>query len=117
MRLFGRGNRSDDADAGAGTGAGATAQRCPELARYGADPAGDPPPENGRNDQCQDCVQLGEQHWSHLRECLECGHIACCDSSPRKHATAHFTASGHPVMRSAEPGELWRWCYVHQVMG
>ncbi|MGQ0840340.1 UBP-type zinc finger domain-containing protein [Actinokineospora sp.] len=63
-------------------------------------------------DHCPDCRAAGEQHWVHLRQCLTCGHVACCDSSPRKHATAHHEATGHPVMRSYEPGERWRWCYV-----
>ncbi|TDU04263.1 ubiquitin-hydrolase Zn-finger-containing protein [Streptomyces sp. 846.5] len=59
---------------------------------------------------CPECVVLG-QHPVQLRKCLICGHIACCDSSPSRHATAHFHATGHPVMRSFEPGESWRWCY------
>ncbi|MEU4806764.1 UBP-type zinc finger domain-containing protein [Actinosynnema sp. NPDC023587] len=61
---------------------------------------------------CADCLAAGERNWAHLRMCLTCGHVACCDSSPRRHATAHFHAEGHPVMRSFEPGEDWRWCYV-----
>ncbi|WP_018686663.1 UBP-type zinc finger domain-containing protein [Actinokineospora enzanensis] len=63
-------------------------------------------------DECRDCVAEGNRFWVHLRMCLTCGHIACCDSSPRKHATAHYQHSEHPVMRSYEPGENWRWCYV-----
>ncbi|KOX35059.1 zinc finger, UBP-type [Saccharothrix sp. NRRL B-16348] len=61
---------------------------------------------------CADCLAVGERNWAHLRICLSCGHVACCDSSPRRHATAHFNASEHPVMRSFEPDEDWRWCYV-----
>lgn len=61
---------------------------------------------------CADCLAVGEHNWAHLRMCLTCGHVACCDSSPRRHATAHYHAEGHPVMRSFEPGEEWRWCYV-----
>jgi uncharacterized UBP type Zn finger protein len=61
---------------------------------------------------CQECAEDGESVWAHLRMCLSCGHVGCCDSSPKKHATAHFHATGHPVMRSVEPGEKWRWCYV-----
>jgi len=61
---------------------------------------------------CSDCVALGERNWAHLRMCLSCGHVACCDSSPHQHATAHFKAEEHPVMRSFEPGEDWRWCFV-----
>jgi CPA1 family monovalent cation:H+ antiporter len=63
---------------------------------------------------CADCVRLGLEPVE-LRMCLDCGHIACCDSSVGKHATAHFRATGHPVMRSIEPGEHWRWCYVDQL--
>ena len=55
--------------------------------------------------------------WAHLRMCLECGHVGCCDSSPYRHASSHFTDSGHPVMQSFEPGESWRWCYVHNLTG
>ncbi len=63
---------------------------------------------------CPDCVAAGHR-WVALRQCLECGHVGCCDSSPDRHATAHFHESGHPVMQSAEPGEDWRWCYVHHL--
>jgi len=66
--------------------------------------------------ECRECVQEGIA-WVHLRMCLVCGHVACCDSSPRRHATAHFHDTGHPVMQSAEPGETWRWCYVHELTG
>ncbi len=65
-------------------------------------------------DGCQDCLALGETAWVHLRLCLTCGHVGCCDSSPHKHATAHFHGTEHPVMRSFEPGETWRWCYVDE---
>ena len=67
--------------------------------------------------ECEDCVRDGFTAWVHLRKCLECGHMACCDSSPRKHASAHFDESEHPVMRSAEPGEEWRWCFVDSRLG
>ena len=63
---------------------------------------------------CEECQRDGTQ-WVALRQCLDCGHLACCDSSPRQHATAHFRESQHAVMQSAEPGEDWRWCYVHQL--
>jgi hypothetical protein len=63
---------------------------------------------------CEDCLRMGG-HWVHLRMCLACGHVGCCDSSPHRHATGHFHHSGHPVMRSIEPGEDWGWCYVDQV--
>ncbi|MGW6655582.1 UBP-type zinc finger domain-containing protein [Rhodococcus qingshengii] len=65
---------------------------------------------------CQECAELGEDNWSHLRMCLSCGHVGCCDSSPHQHATNHYRETGHPVMRSHEPGESWRWCYVHDLM-
>jgi uncharacterized UBP type Zn finger protein len=62
---------------------------------------------------CSDCLREGSQ-WVHLRLCLGCGHVACCDNSPRRHATAHFRTSQHPVIRSFEPGESWTWCYVDE---
>jgi uncharacterized UBP type Zn finger protein len=65
---------------------------------------------------CQECLAAGHTDWVHLRLCLECGRVGCCDSSPRKHATAHFHSTGHPVMRSLEPGESWRWCYVDELV-
>jgi Zn-finger in ubiquitin-hydrolases and other protein len=55
--------------------------------------------------------------WVHLRLCLTCGHVGCCDSSKPRHATAHHQATGHPVIRSFEPTEDWRWCYVHELLG
>lgn len=60
---------------------------------------------------CEDCLAVGDP-WLHLRICLECGHVGCCDDSPNKHATAHAEASGHPLIRSLEPGDRWGWCYV-----
>jgi uncharacterized UBP type Zn finger protein len=63
---------------------------------------------------CEDCLKTGDS-WVHLRMCSQCGHVGCCDSSPNKHATAHFHATGHPVIRSAEPGEQWSYCYVDDV--
>ncbi len=64
---------------------------------------------------CEDCLAIGGS-WVHLRMCQVCGHIACCDDSPNKHATAHFHSSAHPIIRSVEPGEDWSWCYVDEVM-
>ncbi len=64
---------------------------------------------------CEDCLKIGAT-WVHLRECLECGHVGCCDSSLHKHATAHFHATHHPIMRSFERGEDWKYCYVDEVM-
>jgi uncharacterized UBP type Zn finger protein len=62
---------------------------------------------------CEDCLKIGGR-WVHLRECLMCGHVACCDSSPNRHATKHFKSSGHPIVTSLEPGETWVWCYVDE---
>jgi monovalent cation/hydrogen antiporter len=64
---------------------------------------------------CTECLRTGD-HWVHLRLCLSCGLVACCDSSPNRHANAHFHAEGHPVIRSFEPGEEWRWCYVDEIL-
>jgi hypothetical protein len=64
---------------------------------------------------CVDCLWIGGR-WVHLRECLSCGHVGCCDSSPNRHATAHFHQTEHPIVRSFEPGEDWRWCYVDEVL-
>jgi uncharacterized UBP type Zn finger protein len=63
---------------------------------------------------CEDCLRIGGK-WLHLRICLVCGHVGCCDDSPNRHATAHFRATSHPLIRSLEPGEDWNWCYVDQV--
>lgn len=63
---------------------------------------------------CEDCLKTGEA-WMHLRLCLTCGYVGCCDWSKNKHATAHFHATGHPLIRSLEPGQDWRWCYVDRV--
>ncbi len=65
---------------------------------------------------CEECLRDGTQ-WVHLRLCLTCGHVGCCDSSPPRHSTAHFHETGHSVMRSFEPGEAWRWCFVDEVTG
>jgi CPA1 family monovalent cation:H+ antiporter len=66
---------------------------------------------------CEDCAAADERDWVSLRMCLRCGHVACCDSSPRRHAEAHFHHTQHPVIRSIELGEAWRWCYVHAELG
>jgi uncharacterized UBP type Zn finger protein len=63
---------------------------------------------------CEDCLRIGSR-WVHLRLCLECGHVGCCDSSPNRHATKHFHSTQHPLIRSFEPGEDWGWCYVDKV--
>jgi uncharacterized UBP type Zn finger protein len=64
---------------------------------------------------CEECLKMGDQ-WVHLRMCLMCGHVGCCDSSKNKHATKHFHRSKHAIMQSVEPGENWRWCYVDEIM-
>jgi hypothetical protein len=61
-------------------------------------------------DGCEDCLREGTR-WVHLRMCRTCGHVGCCNSSPRRHATAHHRASGHPLVSSFEPGEDWWFCY------
>jgi uncharacterized UBP type Zn finger protein len=66
-------------------------------------------------DYCEECIKTGDP-WVHLRMCLTCGHVGCCDSSPNKHASRHFRATGHPLVRSIQPGETWVWCYVDEVM-
>ena len=63
---------------------------------------------------CEDCLKTGST-WVHLRMCQTCGHIGCCDSSPNRHATAHARTEDHPIVRSAQPGETWSWCYVDEV--
>lgn len=64
---------------------------------------------------CEECLAAGGT-WLHLRMCQACGHVGCCDDSPARHATAHHEETGHPVIRSVEPGEDWSWCFVDQVM-
>jgi hypothetical protein len=60
---------------------------------------------------CEDCLATGGK-WLHLRICLACGKVGCCDDSPNRHASAHAHGSGHPLIRSLEPGEAWSWCYI-----
>lgn len=64
--------------------------------------------------ECEDCVRAGTS-WVHLRRCLSCQHVGCCNSSPMRHATAHWRATGHPVIGSAQPGETWAWCYPDEL--
>jgi uncharacterized UBP type Zn finger protein len=71
-------------------------------------------PVVARTQGCEECLKTGSQ-WVHLRLCLSCGHVGCCDSSPGHHATRHFHESGHPVIASYQPGERWAWCYVDEV--
>jgi len=63
---------------------------------------------------CEDCLKIGDT-WVHLRLCLTCGHVGCCDSSKNKHATKHFHQTKHPIMRSLEPGEDWYWCFEDEL--
>jgi hypothetical protein len=71
-------------------------------------------PVTASADGCEDCLKMGGR-WVHLRLCMTCGHVGCCDSSPNRHATAHFHKAHHPIIRSFEPGEDWGWCYVDEV--
>ena len=82
-----------------------TGLTCDDLGRYPVIDTVDDP-------FCQRCLDEGLE-WVALRQCLECGNVGCCDSSIGQHATKHFQDSTHPVMETAEPGEDWRWCYVH----
>ncbi|MEA2621930.1 MAG: hypothetical protein QOH61_840 [Chloroflexota bacterium] len=63
---------------------------------------------------CEECLRIGSW-WVHLRLCMTCGHVGCCDSSPNRHASKHAAATSHPIVRSLEPGEDWLWCYVDEV--
>jgi len=80
---------------------------CPHLEH-----AGDPKPRTPKG--CEECLRMGDT-WVHLRLCLTCGHVGCCDSSKNKHATQHFHTVHHPVVRSFQPGEHWRWCYEDEL--
>jgi uncharacterized UBP type Zn finger protein len=64
---------------------------------------------------CEECLKTG-MRWVHLRLCLTCGHVGCCDNSIGKHATGHFHGTKHPIIKSFEPGEDWKWCYVDQIV-
>ena len=67
-----------------------------------------------RTHVCAGCVKMGDT-WVHLRLCMTCGNVGCCDSSKNKHATKHFHTSKHPIMKSIEPGENWGWCYIDEI--
>ena len=86
---------------------------CTHADAVDLDVAPDPAPGADGSRSCGDCLQEGTR-WVHLRRCLSCGRIGCCDSSPRQHATAHAGSTGHPVVQSFEPGEDWLWCYVDE---
>jgi len=64
---------------------------------------------------CEECLAMGDS-WLHLRLCLTCGHVGCCDSSKNKHATKHYHSTKHPVIKSFEPGEEWKYCYIDELM-
>lgn len=64
---------------------------------------------------CEECLAMGDE-WVHLRLCLECGHVGCCDSSKNKHATKHFHGTGHPIVQAYAESDSWRWCYVDNIM-
>ncbi len=82
-------------------------EECEHLSEY-------PATETVTDGTCPQCVESGDR-WVALRQCLECGFVGCCDSSPNRHATGHYQAERHPVMQSAQPRETWRWCFVHHV--
>jgi uncharacterized UBP type Zn finger protein len=63
---------------------------------------------------CQECLERGMQ-WVHLRLCLACGHVGCCNDSEGRHAFGHYEQTGHPIVRSHEPGEIWSWCWIDEV--
>ncbi|MFK8912023.1 UBP-type zinc finger domain-containing protein [Streptomyces sp. YS-3] len=82
---------------------------CPHVAEL---PRPEPP---ALTDTCPQCLAAGTHHVQ-LRLCLVCGYVGCCDSSPQRHATGHHLETGHPVMRTLEPGEDWRWCFVDNAL-
>jgi uncharacterized UBP type Zn finger protein len=84
------------------------ADTCTHLGDLAADA---PPGGTG----CYECILMGST-WVHLRRCVECGHIGCCDNSPNRHATGHFHETTHPLIQSYEPGEDWFWCYSDELM-
>jgi uncharacterized UBP type Zn finger protein len=92
-------------DAAKAVQAPAVADPCPHVAELR--------PVTPSGAGCQECLAMGDI-WVHLRICLTCGHVGCCDSSKNKHATKHHHATGHPIVMSFEPGESWLWCYVDE---
>lgn len=72
-------------------------------------------PVTPQTEGCEECLKTGDR-WVHLRLCMTCGHVGCCDSSKNKHATKHFHRAKHPIVRSQEPGETWAWCYIDELM-
>lgn len=89
------------------------------LSRLGGDDSGCSHLDEARNvepgsEGCQECLEQGME-WVHLRLCLSCGHVGCCNSSEGKHAFGHFEETGHPIARSHEPGEIWSWCWIDEL--
>lgn len=72
-------------------------------------------PVHAKTTGCEECLEEGT-HWVELRQCMECGHVGCCDNSPGKHATKHFKHTGHVLMRSFQKGDEWGWCFADEVM-
>ena len=100
--------RRDPSDAGAVAGdrsANAAPFACEHLAQL--------VPIAPQSTGCNACLREGRT-WVHLRLCLACGHVGCCDASAQQHATRHFRATGHPIVQSLAPGEAWRWCYLDE---
>ncbi len=91
-----------------------TAARSDGCEHLRAAPAADRP---AAKDGCEGCLEVGRRDWVHLRLCLSCGYVGCCDSSPLTHSGKHYAEQKHPVMRSIEPGEAWRSCYVDELIG
>nr|WP_197731075.1 UBP-type zinc finger domain-containing protein [Candidatus Nitrosocosmicus franklandus] len=71
--------------------------------------------KNGNTTGCEECEKIRDK-WVHLRVCLSCGKVGCCDNSKNKHATKHFKNTNHPMIRSYEPNEYWKWCYVDELL-
>ncbi len=106
-------DRAEDAQARVGDDLTAPRRRAGDCAHLRAAPRVALP---RTPDGCEECLRYGTR-WVHLRMCLACGHVGCCDSSVERHADLHFHETGHPVMRSIEPGEAWRWCYIDEHLG
>jgi uncharacterized UBP type Zn finger protein len=87
---------------------------CPHTTLFDSSAWTEPAPDS--TEGCADCLSHNEHVWAHLRMCLDCGHVACCDSSPHRHASTHAKETGHAVIRSFEPGESWRWCFVDEAV-
>ena len=85
---------------------------CADLERLD-DPERQPVKPSGHG--CKECLESGDA-WVHLRLCMTCGHVGCCDSSPNQHATKHFHRTKHPAIKSFEPGEDWAYCYPDDLM-